>query len=113
MDCEWDFPAVGTVRHMRQAVLDVCRSWKAAFPDGRVEVLRRPQPRRSAHADAPLNSTHYRRRNEQHGSSPTVPSTETAPFLATPSPIALADMMSSVTSASLFSRRAVTSCAAR
>jgi ketosteroid isomerase-like protein len=38
-DCEWDFPAFGTVCRTRQEVLDVCRGWKAAFPDGRVEVI--------------------------------------------------------------------------
>src|SRR4051794_16966777 len=37
-DCEWDFPAFGTVCRTRQEVRDVCRDWKAAFPDGRVEV---------------------------------------------------------------------------
>jgi ketosteroid isomerase-like protein len=38
-DCEWDFPAFGAVCRTRQEVLDVCRGWKAAFPDGRVEVI--------------------------------------------------------------------------
>lgn len=38
-DCEWDFPAFDSVCRSRQEVLDVCRSWKAAFPDGRVEVI--------------------------------------------------------------------------
>src|SRR3954466_11960429 len=37
-DCEWDFPAFGTVCRTRQDVLDVCRGWRAAFPDGRVDV---------------------------------------------------------------------------
>ena len=36
--CEWDFPAFRTACRTRDEVLDVCRSWKAAFPDGRVEV---------------------------------------------------------------------------
>ena len=36
--CEWDFPAFGSVCRSREEVRDVCRSWKAAFPDGRVEV---------------------------------------------------------------------------
>jgi steroid delta-isomerase-like uncharacterized protein len=38
-ECEWDFPAFGAVCRTRDEVLDVCRSWKAAFPDGRVEVI--------------------------------------------------------------------------
>ena len=37
-ECEWDFPAFGAVCRTRQEVLDVCRSWKAAFPDGQVKV---------------------------------------------------------------------------
>ena len=37
--CEWDFPAFGSVCRTRQEVLDVCRSWRAAFPDGRVDVV--------------------------------------------------------------------------
>ena len=36
--CEWDFPAFGSVCRTRQEVLDVCRAWKAAFPDGVVEI---------------------------------------------------------------------------
>jgi steroid delta-isomerase-like uncharacterized protein len=38
-DCEWAFPAFASVCRSRQEVLDVCRSWKAAFPDGRVEII--------------------------------------------------------------------------
>jgi steroid delta-isomerase-like uncharacterized protein len=37
--CEWDFPAFGTKCRTRQEVLDVCRGWRTAFPDGRVEVV--------------------------------------------------------------------------
>jgi steroid delta-isomerase-like uncharacterized protein len=37
--CEWDFPAFGSVCRSRREVLEVCQSWKAAFPDGRVEVI--------------------------------------------------------------------------
>jgi ketosteroid isomerase-like protein len=38
-ECEWDFPAFDSVCRTRDEVLDVCRSWKAAFPDGRVDVV--------------------------------------------------------------------------
>jgi steroid delta-isomerase-like uncharacterized protein len=38
-ECEWDFPAFGSTCRTRQEVLEVCQSWKAAFPDGRVEVV--------------------------------------------------------------------------
>jgi steroid delta-isomerase-like uncharacterized protein len=38
-ECEWDFPAFGTVCRTRGEVLEVCRGWKTAFPDGRVEVV--------------------------------------------------------------------------
>jgi steroid delta-isomerase-like uncharacterized protein len=37
--CEWDFPAFGTACRTRAEVFEVCRDWKAAFPDGRVEVI--------------------------------------------------------------------------
>jgi steroid delta-isomerase-like uncharacterized protein len=37
--CEWDFPAFGSVCRTRAEVLEVARGWKAAFPDGRVEVV--------------------------------------------------------------------------
>jgi steroid delta-isomerase-like uncharacterized protein len=36
--CEWEFPAFGRVCRTREEVLDVCRSWRTAFPDGRVEI---------------------------------------------------------------------------
>ena len=38
-ECEWDFPAFNSVCHTRVEVLEVCQSWKAAFPDGRVDVV--------------------------------------------------------------------------
>jgi len=38
-ECEWDFPAFSSVCRSRAEVLDVCQSWKAAFPDGRVDVI--------------------------------------------------------------------------
>jgi ketosteroid isomerase-like protein len=38
-ECEWDFPAFGAVCRSRGEVLDVCEGWKAAFRNGRVEVL--------------------------------------------------------------------------
>jgi steroid delta-isomerase-like uncharacterized protein len=38
-ECEWDFPAFGSVCRTRAEVLEVCRGWKAAFPDGRVDVV--------------------------------------------------------------------------
>ena len=37
--CEWDFPAFGSACRSREEVLEVCRSWKTAFPDGRVDVV--------------------------------------------------------------------------
>jgi steroid delta-isomerase-like uncharacterized protein len=39
-DCEWDFPAFDDACHSRQEVLEVCRGWRDAFPDGRVDVVR-------------------------------------------------------------------------
>jgi steroid delta-isomerase-like uncharacterized protein len=36
--CEWSFPALGSTCSTREEVAEVCRNWRAAFPDGRVEV---------------------------------------------------------------------------
>lgn len=38
-ECDWDFPAFGVRCATRQEVLDVCQSWRTAFPDGRVDVV--------------------------------------------------------------------------
>jgi steroid delta-isomerase-like uncharacterized protein len=38
-ECEWAFPAFGSVCHTRREVRDLCRDWRAAFPDGRVELV--------------------------------------------------------------------------
>jgi steroid delta-isomerase-like uncharacterized protein len=37
-ECEWEFPAFDSVCRTRQEVLEVCRDWKDAFPDGVVEI---------------------------------------------------------------------------
>jgi len=37
--CEWDFPAFSAQCHTRAEVLGVCRGWRTAFPDGRVDVV--------------------------------------------------------------------------
>src|SRR3954468_21968555 len=37
--CEWEFPAFGAVCRSRREVRDVCAGWRAAFPDGRVDVV--------------------------------------------------------------------------
>jgi SnoaL-like domain len=53
-ECEWDFPAFSSVCRTRAEVLDVCRSWKTAFPDRSLSRLLRPsQHVRTARVDAP------------------------------------------------------------
>ena len=37
--CEWDAPAFSAVCHTRAQVLAVCKRWRTAFPDGRVDVV--------------------------------------------------------------------------
>jgi steroid delta-isomerase-like uncharacterized protein len=37
--CVWDAPAFSAVCRTRDEVLGVCRRWRTAFPDGRVDVV--------------------------------------------------------------------------
>jgi steroid delta-isomerase-like uncharacterized protein len=37
--CLWDAPAYSAACRTRQEVLEVCRRWRTAFPDGQVEIV--------------------------------------------------------------------------